>query len=611
MSGQVRVTFEPGGRAVFVLNDTALLEAAALAGLTVDTPCGGAGTCGKCRVQITTGARRAGKADRKFFSQDELAAGWRLACQSRVRGDTVVHVPETSLFASGHQILAEAQAGAAEEVLPAIRKQYVELPEPTLDDDAPDLMRLEEATGAIKTNLPMLQRVGRTLRRAGWKGTAVLSDRHLLNFEPGDTTAQCYGVALDVGTTTVVASLLDLRTGHELAIASAINPQTAFGDDVLSRIERTGSCEGCLGQLQASIIGAVNELIRQLCGQAGIVGERIYELALAGNTTMEHLFCGLDVTQLGQVPFVPAHGRGLLLQADHLGININPNAAVYVFPVIGGFVGGDTVAGIVATKIAQADKPVMMIDIGTNGEIVLARDGQLWATSTAAGPAFEGARISCGMRATAGAIEKVVLDDDVAVNVIANVEPTGLCGSGLIDLAAEMLTAGLIAPDGRLLAPDQLRAGLPETLRRRVRTNDDGQVEFLIAEGADRRRIVLTQRDVRELQLASGAIRAGVRILLKQAGLTTGDLAQVFIAGGFGSFIRRSKAQRIGLMPSDIGHSRISYVGNAALDGAKWALLSTRVRKLAEQLARRTKHVELSQDMDFQTEFAEAMIFPA
>ncbi|MBL7134460.1 MAG: DUF4445 domain-containing protein, partial [Phycisphaerae bacterium] len=283
----------------------------------------------------------------------------------------------------------------------------------------------------------------------------------------------------------------------------------------------------------------------------------------------------------------------------------------YVFPVIGGFVGGDTVAGLVATALADMDSPVMMVDIGTNGEIVLAHEGKLWAASTAAGPAFEGARISCGMRAAAGAIEKVLFDDDVRLSVIGGTEPAGICGSALIDVAAELLTAGIVTPQGRLLSGRELPESLPQPLRDRVFTDDGGQVSFVLAGRAGAKgAVAVNQRDLRELQLATGAIRAGVTILTRQAGLTSADLKRVLVAGGFGSFIRRSNAQRIGLLPADVDRRRIQYVGNASLNGARCALVSTKARKQAEQLARQAVHVQLSQDPNFQSLFAESMLFP-
>jgi uncharacterized 2Fe-2S/4Fe-4S cluster protein (DUF4445 family) len=561
-------------------------------------------------VRLTAGAGGPTGQDVEFFSAEELADGWRLACQTAICADTVVSIPASSRFADRHQILAEAQAQTADDVLPAIRKQYVQLTPASLEDDAPDLIRLQEAIGHVQADLETMQTLSRSLRECNWCGTAVLSDHRLMDFEPGDTTGQCYGAAFDIGTTTLVGSLLDLNTGDEIAIASAINPQTSFGDDVLSRILYSQSSPSSAAELRKTIIQAVDDLISQLCTQASIDRQQIYELALTGNTTMQHLLCGMDVKQLGEVPFTPTHGRGLIIPASDLGLSVHRQADAYVFPLIGGFVGGDTVSCIIAAKLSQASGPTLMVDIGTNGEIVLAHDGELWAASTAAGPAFEGARISCGMRATHGAIEKVVIGDDVEINVIGNAGASGLCGSGLIDLAAELLNAGIISPMGNLLTGDDLPADLPIALKKRIKIGADDQPEFLIARGSQGQRITLTQRDIRELQLGTGAIRAGVNILLKRAGLAASDLDAVLIAGGFGSFIRRSKAQRIGLLPEDIPHNRIKYIGNAALNGARWALLSTRIRAEAESAARQAKHIELSQDFEFQSEFAQAMIFP-
>lgn len=585
-----------------------MLEAAARTGLTLDTPCGGEGTCGKCRVQIVRGACEPTPADEAMFTGSELGDGWRLACQTNICGECVVHVPDSSLFASYHQILAEAQGGRADDVQPAVRKIYVELASPTLDDNTPDLDRLERKVGRLKVGLDLLVRLPQTLRECDFKGTAVLADHHLIDFEPGDTTDRCCGAAFDVGTTTLVGSLLNLRTGCESAIVSRMNPQVNLGDDVLSRIKHSAA-PGGLAELNGLIARAMDEMLGELCAEASVDRRDVYEIAFSGNTTMEHLLCGIEVSQLGRIPFVPAHSRGLILPASDLGLNVHPLGSAYVFPVVGGFVGGDAVAGMLATRLGDQEGPVLMVDIGTNGEIVLGFDGQLWAASTAAGPAFEGARISCGMRATRGAIEKVLLDGDVHCSTIGDAPAVGVCGSGLIDAAAELLNNGLITREGRLLPPEELPAALPDPLRRRARRNGDGQVEFVLWQD-DANTVALTERDIRELQLACGAIRAGIVILLKQAHLTSADLKRVLIAGGFGSFIRRNHAQRIGLLPPDIHHERINYVGNASLNGARWALVSAGARKHAEALAARTRHVELSQDPDFQTEFAEGMIFP-
>jgi len=610
---QRRITFQPQGRAVSVLDGTTILEAAAVAGLVIDTPCGGAGTCGKCRVQVSRGEAKPSDADRGVFTKSELESGWRLACQNRVGADMVVHVPTGSLFGGDHQIARDSSAGGPAEVRPTIRKVYVELPAPTLEDPRPDLLRLEEKTGPFKVDVAMLRHAPSRLRQQEYKGTVVLSDHQLIDLEEGDTTTRCFSVAIDIGTTTMAASLLNLCDGQELAVVSRMNPQVSFGDDVLSRIQHSASCPHCLEELRQAVVHEIGGMIRVLCDEAGIDARFIYEAAFAGNTTMQHLLCGVDPSPMGGVPFAPAYGRGMLLSAREMDIPINPHGMCYVFPVIGGFVGGDTVAGMLATRIDDLEGPVLMVDIGTNGEIVLAHDGDLLAASTAAGPAFEGARISCGMRGARGAIEKVVLDGDVHLGVIGNVPPIGICGSGLIDLAAEMLRVGIVSPEGRLLPAHELPTGLSPALAGRVRAVDDGGIVFVLTEpdgGTTHRSLSLTQRDIRELQLGSGAIRAGISMLLRKADLKPEDLKTVLIAGGFGGFIRRDNAQRIGLLPPDVDHERIHYVGNVSLAGARWALLSLEARKHGEELARRARHVELSVDGDFQMEFAEAMIFP-
>jgi len=611
---QIRITFQPSGRNVFVLSGTKIIEAAARAGLTINTPCGGAGTCGKCQVKIIAGTEEPSDADKHVFNADQLQEGWRLACQTSIYNESVVYIPESSRLVSQHNIVIESQTEEPTEILPSVRKIYVELPTPTMEDNSADLLRLEKAIGTFKVDLNQLRNLPKLLRQYNYKGTAVLTDHHLIDFEPGDTTNQCYGVAFDIGTTTMVGSLVNLCDGSELAITSQMNPQVSFGDDVLSRIQHSSSCPDCLDELHNSIKTAVSEMIDNLCQQADINREHIYEVVFAGNTTMEHLLCGIDPTPLGAVPFVSAHARGLILNAKELSIPTNHRGKAYIFPLIGGFVGGDTVAGILATNLFDQQAPVLMIDIGTNGEIVLAKDGQLWAASTAAGPAFEGARITHGMRATTGAIEKIVFEDDIRYSVIGNVPAVGICGSALIDLAAEMLKSGMITSTGQLLGPDQLPVQLPKAISQRIYENADGQVEFLISQANQGRkdlRVVLTQRDIRELQLAVGAIRAGVKIMLKKAGVKTKDINRVLIAGGFGSFIRRTNAQTIGLLPTEIDHEKINYVGNVSLAGAKWALLSSSARGHAEELARITKHLELSLDTNFQIEFADAMIFPS
>ena len=627
---EVAVTFRPSGETAYVLPGSPLTEAAATIGLAINFPCGGQGTCGKCRVQILQGAATPGDVEERFFSSEQLAVGWRLACQTQVVGPMEVKIP-SAVLAAQHQIMARGQAIAEVAIEPAVRKVPLELPPPQRGDDEPDLLRLERALGRFTPELPVVRQLAAQLRLAGFRGTAVLCEDRLVDFEEGGGANPPLAVAVDVGTTTLATALVDLATGQDLAITSRLNPQTRFGDDVLSRIRHVTERPESLLALSSAVTAAIDEMIGELCRHAGVERPAIYEVCLAGNTTMQQLVCGVDPSSLGQMPFSPTLARGVVAPANELGLRIHPAGCVYVLPVIGGFVGGDIVAGLVATDICATPGPTLLIDIGTNGEIVLWAGGKLTAASTAAGPAFEGARIMHGMRGSVGAIEKVVFgrthhaprDESpraereeygtLHCNVIGNVPPRGICGSGLIDAAAELLNHGLMTSNGRLLSDADLPADTPAELRRRM-IRYEGKPAFLLAsegEAADGKALFLTQRDLRELQLATGAIRAGTTILLARAGLKPSDLDIVFVAGGFGNFIRRHNAQRIGLLPHELDEARLRYQGNTALAGARLAALSLPARRRGEELARAAAHVDLSTDRHFATAFAEAMLFPS
>ncbi len=614
MSGQdlLPVTFHPAGKVVHVVVGSRLVEAAAAAGVALNLPCGGEGACGKCRVIVRHGVGAAGPIERKMFSQAELEQGLRLACQTTVTSAMTIEVPETSLLASYHKILQRVRSLPATVPDPRIHKQYVELPPPDRHNDAADLVRLERAIGSFEIDLETVRQLPDRLREQQFRGTAVLADRKLIDFEAGNSEAQCFAVAFDIGTTTLVGMLVDLNSGEELAVTSRLNPQTAFGDDVLTRIAHTQQGPEQLRELQETVLDAVNAMIGQLADEAGIGRDQIYEATFSGNTTMQQLLAGIDPRWLGEVPFVPATGSGLLVDAATVGVQIHRRGRAYLLPVIGGFVGGDTVSGVLATALADIEGPSLLVDIGTNGEIVLAANGKLYAAATAAGPAFEGARIEHGMRGTTGAIERVTVDGSLRTSVIGNCRPVGICGSGMIDLAAELLRHGFISPEGRMRVADQLPTEtLPDIRERLVPYN--GQVSFLVASEAETgsgRPVVLTQRDVRQLQLASGAIRAGIILLLRRAGHEPADVKQVFIAGGFGNYIRRRNALRMGLLPPEIDPQRIRYEGNTSLAGARLVALSQRARILAESLARRTEHIDLATDHNFQWTFADAMLFP-
>ena len=611
MREKIKVTFQPSGRTVHVLPGTRLVEAAARAGIMLRNPCGGAGTCGKCRVRLERGQCLPTRACGSLFTAAEIAQGWRLACQCAVESESVVEVPAESLFESEAQILI-TDSGARVRGTPALRKQYLELPLPALEQPTADFERLGAAFGVREISLAQLAVLPDLLRAHGFRGTAVACDGQFLDWEPGHTEAHAYAVAFDLGTTTLVGTLIDTVEGRERAVAATMNPQISVGDDVISRISAARESRANITRMQAAVAHAFNELIERLCRETGVRREQIYEASVAGNTTMQHLFCGINPAALGEIPFVPAYRASRRAAAHELGLRIHPAGRLFVFPNIGGFVGGDTVAGILANGVQHSAETLLFVDIGTNGEIVLAHQGRLRATSCAAGPAFEGARIAAGMRAAEGAVDKVVFDgQDLVCSVIGDHKMAGICGTALIDATAVLLELGVLDTTGRLLGPDEVPAAVPPAVRRRLHP-EGSDIKVLLGSAEEARSgepVYLFQRDIRELQLASGAIRAAIILLLRQAGLEPNDLQGILLAGGFGNFIRRENACRIGLLPT-VPLERIRFVGNASSMGAKAVLWAQELRAEADRIAQVTEHVDLSLDPEFQMEFGMAMMFP-
>jgi uncharacterized 2Fe-2S/4Fe-4S cluster protein (DUF4445 family) len=444
--------------------------------------------------------------------------------------------------------------------------------------------------------------------------TAVVVDDVLIDVEPGDTSERRFGIAFDLGTTTVVATLLDLSTGTPVAVTSMLNPQQPFGADVITRISATMMDPDALGRLTALAQGCLHQLAGEVCEEGEVDRSEVYEIAMAGNATMTHLALGIDPEPLGVAPFVMAARSFEGLLAADLGVGVHPGARAYVFPALGAYVGGDIVAGALASGMDRDRRIRLFIDIGTNCEIVLAAGDRLLATAAPAGPAFEGAAIRCGMRAAPGAIEGVkISDDDVALQVIGDVEPIGLAGSGLVDAVAALVSAGLVDSSGRLVTPDA--SGIPSGLASRLRQVGQERVFVLhfrdAPDGADDMAgaLYLSQRDIRELQFAKAAIATGWQLLLEEQRLTAADVAQVVLAGSFGSYLSPASAVRIGLVP-DVAVLRIISAGNVAGEGAKMALLSIRERAAAQALLEEVHYVELSDRPDFNDQFVDRLAFP-
>jgi uncharacterized 2Fe-2S/4Fe-4S cluster protein (DUF4445 family) len=610
---EIRVTFQPTGRTVRIAQGATVRDAAARAGIALDFPCGGQGSCGKCRVRLAPIPEHVTEPDVRHLPEQDRLEGYRLACQTTLAVQSIIEVPDHSLLGRSYQILEHAHTARAHEGAAPVRVTAFALDAPALADDRADLERLQAALGPVEVSLEMLREVPERLRELGFTGCAVVADNELVDLLPAMPQPQAAVAAFDVGTTTLVGTLHDAVTGAQLGRAGRMNPQTSFGDDVLARITRAGQDRAGLIQLHRAVTDAINEMLVEMALEAGIEPGQIYELTFSGNTTMQHLLLGLNPSALGQIPFVAAASQAMRVPARDLGLRVHPRARAYVFPVIGGFVGGDTVAGMVATELPKLPGSTLFVDIGTNGEIVARYNEHLLATSCAAGPAFEGARIQHGMRAAPGAIEEVQLAGDVQCRVIGNVKPIGLCGSGLIDLIAELLRVGVLCPEGLLLQAEDAPPELPVALRRRLIETDAGGAFVLAWEGETQtgRTIVLTQRDVRELQLGTGAVRAGIETILRRIGLPIEQFDRLLVAGAFGNYIRCENAQRMGLLPGGMPVDRIHFVGNTSLSGAQLAALSQDVRAEAARLARHAEHVDLSSDPQFYESFVEALIFPS
>lgn len=602
------VTFKPSGRTIYVEVGTVAISAAQMADEAIDAVCGGKGRCGKCKVRVFGFVSDITEEEKKFFSADELANGWRMACRVKILGAVTIDIPKT--VSEGHKILSD---GFSDYIAldSTISKVYAEISKPTLEDQTADLERIRRAVGfGPIESLDVMQTIPDSVRSQDFRVTSVLRGNELIAVEPGDTRQNTYGVAFDIGTTTVVGFLIDLDSGKELAVASQMNAQAVYGADVVSRINYSMENSQGLQHLQEKIAGVLDQIIDELAQNADISRTNIYEITVVGNTCMQHLFLGLDPKNLAQAPYVSVVQDEVVVRAKDLGLEIAPGGYVTVLPSIAGFVGGDTVGVLLATSIDESPTIKLVVDIGTNGEIALGSRSNLVSCSTAAGPAFEGAQISHGMRGTTGAIEAVSFGEDVQYKVIGDVCPRGICGSGLIDIVAELVKCQILDQTGRILGPLECPQSLSPKLRERIVEGENGY-EFIIAyqcDGISNKPITVTQRDIRELQLAKGAISAGIEVLKDELGIEDVDISEVLLAGAFGNYIKRESAAAIGLIPS-VPLERVRSVGNAAGVGSKMALLSLQQRQRARMVARSVKYVELSSLSKFQEKFMMSMYF--
>jgi len=598
---KVSVDFEPIGRRISLQRGANLLAAAQEAGVRLVSICGGIGSCGECVVRLEKGQLSPPTiVEADLLTQSRLAAGYRLACQAQALSDVKLDIPPESLTAP-QRLQIEGQTNEAE-LQPAVLAVEVELERPDIGDPRADSMRILDALrnrGYQNVQLPLavMQDFSNRMRAQGWVARIAMRGAEVAGVLP--IGSPILGLAVDIGTTKMAAYLVDLSTGKTLSKRGEMNPQTGYGEDVISRIEYANRNPEGRAILQSKVVQAINWMAEELCREVGESPGQIVDSVVVGNTVMHHLFCGLPVQQLGVSPYVPAVSESLEIAAHQIGLEFAPAANAYLPPNIAGYVGADHVAMLLATEIWETDKVVVAIDIGTNTEITLAAGGRMLSCSCASGPAFEGAHIRDGMRAAPGAIERIQIRDsqDIFLQTIDNQPPVGLCGSGILDAVAELLNGQIIDSSGRFIHGHPLV---------RLNENEGGIVLVQAPETGHGRDISVTHKDVNEIQLAKAAIRAGLEILLLEAGLTHEDIDEIVVAGALGSYLSVGSAKRIGLFPP-IPDDLYRQVGNAAGMGAKQMLLSTHRREVAEEMSRRIEYVELTAHGEFTKAFMQAM----
>ncbi len=623
------IDFEPISRRVLLTSDLSVYELLSELSFPIRSICGGAGTCGKCRLLVQKGKdylTTPTNTEKKFLDQDELEEGWRLACQSRIDTRKLqilekLTIPQFRIFLPNELILEDFNiltTGIDKEVNfnPMVKKYYIEVDKPSLIDPQADFERIitkllsvdKDLKKVIQINIDfnLLNDIPKLLRENDHKITVVLwNNNSIIACEPGNTVNDNYGIAFDIGTTTVVGYLINLNNGKIYALDSCLNSQTAYGEDVITRITLIKNEKQNLNVLNSSIIADINKILSKVCVNTNVDPSRIYEASIVGNSVMHHIFLGIDPVNIGLSPFVPVVQKGLNVKAEKLNINISKNGNVYTAPVISGFVGADTVGVILSSRIFEERELTLAIDIGTNGEIIIGNRKILAVGSCAAGSALEGAHISNGMRAAAGAIDtlKIIPETfEVAFSTIKHRKPLGICGSGLIDAVSEMLRTNILTRSGNFNK---------EFINHERINKTDKNMEFIIAKKDETslgKPITITQNDIRQVQMAKAAFYSGMRLIIKHLGEKL-EIEQVFLAGAFGNYINKRNAKFVGMIP-DIPDNKIYQIGNAAGVGAQHCLLNKNLRDKAKSLLKKIQYIEIAVKKDFQKEYAEAMYFP-
>ena len=601
-----RVTFYPGGMTTEVMDGETVLDAAVAVGAQINSVCGGKGTCSKC-VVIVDGRT---DSETRALSKEEYGLGYRLACQTKVRGELSVFIPEESQI-SEHQILAAYNDREAPDLTPITESRHLDLPAPSLEDNRGDLERVTDALEMpdLMVPLPLLKELPGVLREGGWQLSLMISrqdgGRRLMAIEKGSKGLANYGMAVDIGTTTVVAELIDLNTGRSVAQASDYNRQLVCGEDVLSRIAYAE--DKGVERLTELVLDTVNGLITQLCAErdkrrrfhSGTCDTDISSIAVGGNTTMVHMLLGLDPRNIRYSPYISTTNTPPVTPASDIGLRALPDAPVYCVPGRASYVGGDITADILLSGLHLREELSLLIDVGTNGEVVLGNKDWIVGCSTSAGPAFEGGEVSCGMRAMGGAIDTIRIGDtDIDITIIGKKRPRGICGSGLIDLIAQMFLRGYIDKKGRI----------DTEISERVRSSGRG-MEFVVYHEAGKKDISVNDDDILNVIRTKAAIYAGCSVLLQSVDMSFPDVDRLYIAGGFGHHIDIDNAQTIGLLP-DIPRDRFTFLGNASLGGTKLCLLSQKMREEALSIYRSMTYLDLSSSQAFFDQYSSALFLP-
>ena len=625
---QSKITFLPYHRTIEVSEGDSLIRTALQAGVHINASCGGEGVCAKCRVQVEEGEIGEGLSER--LSSEDIEAGYRLACQARVIGDATIRVPVESAMDRSvfDQQVRPRQTAKIQQMdfdslkerglfIPPVEKAYLELPPPDAQNNMPDVTRLIEYLKLqsdehkLEMTIPVIRKLPSTLRENDFKVTVTLvrpvrddGKTLITNIQPGDTTAQTYAIALDIGTTTIYGQLIDLKSGESLAEDGDFNGQISYGEDVISRMIYAEKGDG-LEKLQQTVIGTINKVLGKIVRRAGVAREDISTITMAGNTTMTQLLLAIDPSYLRRAPYVPASTMYPPFRAATIGIDLDEHVLGLLYPAISSYVGGDIVAGIMGTGLYREDELTLFLDIGTNAEIVIGNKDWLACTACSAGPAFEGGGIEFGMRAAKGAIEDFSLDPvsfEPMLLTIGDVRPKGICGSGLIIMVAVMFEMGVINNRGKFNR---------DLNTERVRENN-GIWEFVLAyedQTQIGRDITISEIDIDNLIRAKGAVYSGCMTLLEEVGFSMDMIERIILAGGFGSYIDLEKAMTIGLLP-EIDPERVIFIGNGSLMGARMSSLTNRIRKDVVEVTKKMTNFELSETPSYMDHYVAAMFIP-